>query len=925
MARTALRGRSDVMSQALTALHRAARTGQGALVVVSGEPGIGKSAILRAVVEQASRAGFTVGSGKAESGGQIAPGAPLLVALRSGPHPLLLGDAFTSLAPLYDQPLWLVDRISALLEELAVHGPVLVAIDDLQWSDRLTRFALRVLPARLAGSPVVWLLASRWAPSAAVDEVIGGTDDVTTLTRIALGPLETDDIVDIAADRLGSAPSAAIRGLLNGVGGNPFWAVQVIEGLARRRERGEDVGDLYAELSVGVRSRLDEVAERTVALIRLVAVWGRALPFGDAGRLLGGVSEADVRVAARDAVDNGLLRTAADSVFFPHDLVRETVYMGIAPGDRRLLHRTCARHVVGNGGSVLAAANHFRSSAVQDDEEAVLALDQAARDCMVSMPDHAAELAQQAFALTSESHPSWLTAGERAVETLVNVQREAEALAIADRLLEVAVEPEIVARLELQACRALWCLGDVDEMARRSVRALQREGVSDVMRSRLSGVEALAATRTGSASRAETMARSALAQGRRIDDAHTQRLAMVALIEAARNEGRHRLALDHFAGLRRLSNSAYEIEEIRTLQHLDRYDEAEAMLAKLREAHDDVNQMLPSILYAQMWQDLDLGRIDGAEAGARTLLRLADETGNNGFRLTARMVLAAVATHRGEHADAAVLLGDGDVADVDAPRLRLIRGWLTAGSGDAHAGLAILGPLLEAVDEMRDPWPWSPPWMRLLSQIGVAAGDRRFARTAGRIADIAARRNPGVASLAGTARHVQGLLADDPVALADAVRILRGSPRPLLLADALTDLGAVLLTANRADEGVAAVVEAAEIYRRCGAVAGTRAVGRLLRSHGVRGVRINPTVSRPPTGWDALTPTEVLVVDLISAGHTNRSAAAELGVSPNTVNTHLRAVFRKLDVTSRVQLTIAHREHVATRDPAGPADRGGAS
>jgi DNA-binding CsgD family transcriptional regulator len=62
-----------------------------------------------------------------------------------------------------------------------------------------------------------------------------------------------------------------------------------------------------------------------------------------------------------------------------------------------------------------------------------------------------------------------------------------------------------------------------------------------------------------------------------------------------------------------------------------------------------------------------------------------------------------------------------------------------------------------------------------------------------------------------------------------------------------------------------------------------------------------------------LTPTELRVVDLISAGHSNRSAAVELGVSPNTINTHLRSVFRKLDVKSRVQLTNAYREH-ATED-----------
>jgi DNA-binding CsgD family transcriptional regulator len=133
-----------------------------------------------------------------------------------------------------------------------------------------------------------------------------------------------------------------------------------------------------------------------------------------------------------------------------------------------------------------------------------------------------------------------------------------------------------------------------------------------------------------------------------------------------------------------------------------------------------------------------------------------------------------------------------------------------------------------------------------------------------------------------------------------------------LLADALNDLGSTLLKQDRTDEGIVALVEAAEIYQRIGAVASSRALAKLLRRSGIRGVRINQPVPRPLTGWAALTPTELRVVELISAGHTNRSAAGELGVSPNTVNTHLRAVFRKLDVKSRVQLTIAYREHSAS-------------
>jgi DNA-binding CsgD family transcriptional regulator len=904
MARVALRGRSDAMSKALTALDRAARTGQDAVVVISGEPGIGKSAVLRTVVEQASRAGFRVGNGKAEQGDQIAPGAPLLMSLRSGPQPLLAGDVFAGLAPLYDKPLWLVDRVGALLEELAVHSPVLIAIDDVQWADRLTRFALRVLPARLAGSPVVWAVGSRWLPSDPVDELIAATPDETTITRIELGPLTSSDIDDIAADLLGTEPSAHTRKLLGAVGGNPFWAVQVIEGLARRHERGQDVGDPHAELSVGVRARLDALSAQAAALIRLTAVWGRALIMADAGQLLGNVSDAQLGLLAREAIDNGLLGSANGEVFFPHDLVRETVYADILPADRRALHRACARYITGQGGSALAAANHFHASAVRDDEEAVIALEQAARECMVSMPDQAAELAQQAFALTTEGHRLWLLAGERMVETLVNMQRDGEALAVADRLLAAAAEPQIIARIELHACRALWVAGDCAQMQRRAGGALAHEGVSEVLRAQLSAAQALAASRTQSAARAKAMAQAALAEGKRLNDNYSQRLAVVALIEAARNEGRHRLALAHFRDLRRLSDTAYLAEEIRTLQHLDCYDDAEAMLVKAREAADvDSSPML----YAQMWQDHNLACLDAAEAGARTLLRLGDETGNYGYRLNARMVLAAVATYRGDLAKATELLAPVE-DDRSAPRLRLMQGWLKASIGDFGGSLAILGPLLARAGEFEDPWPWSPPWMRILARIGLDAGDRAFAAKAAEIADLVAQRNPEVPTLEGTALHIRGAVADDPLVLADAVRLLRDSPRPLLLADALKDFGSTLLDHRRSDEAVDALVEAAEIYQRVGAISGSRALSNLLRSQGIRGVRINSPAPRPPTGWAALTPTELRVVDLISTGHTNRSAAAELGVSPNTVNTHLRAVFRKLNVNSRVQLTNAYRE-----------------
>ncbi|ANI39044.1 helix-turn-helix transcriptional regulator [Mycolicibacterium vaccae] len=911
MTRIVLRGRGEAMSRALTALRHTNRTGQGAVLVISGEPGIGKSALLREIAEQAARAGFRVGGGKADEGDQIASGAPLLVALRSGPQPLFSGEAFESLAALYDKPLWLIDRVGALLEELAEHSPVLISVDDVQWADRLTRFALRALAARLSGSPVVWVVAGRRGVGRALEDIVDGADDVTHLTRIALGPLSAVDLAELAADRLNHRPSARLLALLDETGGNPFWAVQVIEGLTRRAGRQQEATDLYAELGLRVRDRLRQLTGGAAALVQLAAVWGRPLSAADAATILGDTSEAQIAALAREAEDHGLLAGDGHEVYFPHDLFRAAVYADITSEDRRSLHRACALHLVGGGGSVLSAAGHFRASAVRGDREAILALDQAARDSE-SLPDQAAEIAAHAFALTSEGHPLWFLTGEHTVGALLRAQREGEALTLVNRLRARAVEPEIVAGLELLACRALWCAGDCVEMERRATAALTLGDVSQALRARLASAQALAASRRQAGADVEVMARRALGEAKRLGDIEAQRLAVVASIEAARNEGRHRLALERFTELRQVSDDAYLAEEIRTLQHLDRFDEAEAMLAKIRDAADDVDRQLPSMLYAQMWQDLSLAQFDAAEAGARTLLRLADETGNHAYRLNARTVLAAVSVHRGETGRAAELLdpaGDtGRTRRQRSPRLRLMQGWLKAATGDHDGALTLLVPLLDAAGEFRDPWPWSPPWMRILAGIGLSAGDPVFAARAARIAELAAQRNPGVASLQGAAAQVRGLLDGDVGTVAGAVQVLRDSPRPMLLADALRDLGSLQLVQARPEDGVRALTEAAEIYRRVGAVSGSRSVAGLLRRHGVSDVRITSAVSRPSTGWAALTPTEMRVVALIGAGHTNRSAASELGVSPNTVNTHLRSVFRKLDVRSRVQLTIALRE-----------------
>jgi DNA-binding CsgD family transcriptional regulator len=920
LSRVVLRGRAGELGVVLGAMRRAARTGAGAMIVLTGEPGIGKSALLRAVVEQASQSGAMIGVGRAEEIDEIAPGAPLLLALRSGPRPLVDSSAFAGLAPLYDQQLWLVEQISVMLEDAAAHAPVVIALDDVHWADRLTRFALRVLPGRLAACPVTWVLTSRLAPAQVIDEITRAAGGVVPVTGVALWPLAPADIDDLAADRLGEPANEETRELLRGTGGNPFWAVQVLDGLAWRQAHGLTHDNMHAELIDDVRRRLLPLEAETAALVKLAAVWGRSLPVEDAARLLGDLPAARVLRAARQAADNGLLTSGEPGVDFAHTLVRDAVYADISLPEREALHRTCGRYLLGTRATALAAAPHFRAVATCGDLEVVDVLMRAAADSAATIPDQAAELAQEAFSLVPADHPRWFAVGEQVVKLLVQVQREGAVLSVAGHLIAGTKDSTVGARLQVQVCRALWAVGACHEIERRVDITLRLDGLPPAVRAQLSATRALASTRTESAASAGHAAEAALASGRHLVDEVTQRNALLALAETARNEGRHQLVLDRLTELRSLARSDYLAEEIRALQHLDRYAEADVLLAKSQqEAQDNVGTVLPSFLYAQMWQDHNLARFDAAEAGARALLRLGWQIGNFAHEINARMILAAVAIYRGDLARARTMLQPAMAREesrdeLRVSRLRLMQGWLAAAEGNLDASLDILRPLVSAATEGIDAWCWSPPWMRTFAGIGLAAEDGRFAQATATIAELGAERNPEVPTMAGVALQVRGLVDADVHSLGRAVDVLRQGPRPLLFAQALADYAAALRAAGDT-AGDARMQEAVTWFDALGAVpgamAGTVGPGTLPpRRH-----RPGSRARRPAHGLAALTETERRVADLISAGHSSRSAAAELGVSLNTVNTHLRSAFAKLDVRSRVQLTNLLRDHAPGQQP----------
>jgi len=160
-----------------------------------------------------------------------------------------------------------------------------------------------------------------------------------------------------------------------------------------------------------------------------------------------------------------------------------------------------------------------------------------------------------------------------------------------------------------------------------------------------------------------------------------------------------------------------------------------------------------------------------------------------------------------------------------------------------------------------------------------------------------------VATFEAIAQDLRGLLDHDLDRLAQAAEIVTRSPRPLVRAGVFEDYGRELLAAGDRTGGGDRLDQAWALYDEAGARARRSAVQQAMRATGIRRSWWASAQSRPSGGWASLTEAEIRVARLIADGHTNKSAASELGVSANTVGTHLRSVFAKLDVCSRVQLT----------------------
>ena len=239
-----LRGREAELRALGDAVQRVA-CGHPAVVLVEGEAGIGKTRLLAETLAGARARGLQVVTGRAQELERTRPFGVLADALACTPTSTdprrraiaaLLGTQVGDRGPLTvtsDPGLQFqaVDAFGDLVEALAVTGPLVAGLDDLQWADPSSLLTLGTLPGRLANLPVAVVGCLRASPRPAELERALAALDGGGARRLFLGPLAQDAVAGLVADVLAAEPGERLLAEVAGAGGNPLFVSELVGAL----------------------------------------------------------------------------------------------------------------------------------------------------------------------------------------------------------------------------------------------------------------------------------------------------------------------------------------------------------------------------------------------------------------------------------------------------------------------------------------------------------------------------------------------------------------------------------------------------------------------------------------------------------------------------------------------------------------------
>jgi DNA-binding CsgD family transcriptional regulator len=918
--RPPLRGRE----QELAVIHRRlsqARAGTGCVVVLEGSAGLGKTRLLDECVSMAGRLSFRVGRGAAEPGRLIELG-PLFDALFEGDPPLADRRALNDVHASSEFLFWLLQDVQSLIEEAALKNPVLICLDDLHWSGTSLSFAMRQLPSWLASLPVAWILAFRpdqgrhQVQQAKLELIESGAE------LIRLAPLNREAVAQVATDVLGVEADDELLQKADRVQGNPFLLVEFFRGLQDDLLVSLDSGRatlvedrLPHRVSNSMRGRLARMSPASERAATFASGLGRRFSIHDLAAMTD-MSLTELIDPVNELVQADIFADDGGQLAFRHDLIREAVRGSLLSPVRRALDRQAADVLLARGALPVEVATQLVESAEPGDDIAIETALQATQALGASDPAAAAELAAKALDLTPLRHTlrgplvaqrvvSLFAAGlaeegkrfaDSALRQAMRTEEEARVRASVASMFDLSPEaraesaraglalPSLPADLRAELWAALYhslsVAGRKDEALdiEPSAREAAYESTSEVCRFAFELPESGLAYQLLDFGRSlEILLAAERRQLNGQDDArvrlaHTLRSWILTAIDRY-EDALQAVDAGVIAAQRDRQNWALRVfETTRGRQMLQMGNFAEAALAlEGRFGRQDAH-LIAGALHAP--SVVALGRLK---------IHTGDESGAVEVAEIAKIMLRASAPGVRHHAMwylALFALSQGDPMQA--------HGWLCSCGHEERLSMFPLYPHEVAYDAER-------------VRVAAAVGDEELAEHGISVAERRASLNPDVRSCAAAAAHARGIWTDSTEDLERAVSLYRGGPRPLAHASALEDLGRVLAQRGGNASAIAALDEALTISTRVGANWDVARVRGRLRRLGVR--RRTARIDRPKTGWEALTEAEAVVANLAAHGCTNREIANKLFISPHTVHSHVRHVFEKLGINSRVHLT----------------------
>ncbi len=893
-----------------------ARTGSSAVLIVGGEPGIGKTALLGHATARARGAGMTVLAARGvESEAQVPFGGllellrPALPAVERLPAPQAVAlRGALALGPARETDRFAVGAATlSLLAAEAERAPLLVVLDDAQWLDEPSLAAVLFATRRLLVDPVAVLFAARTGEAPAIEAAglphveLAGVDPGAASAIVArhapgrLAPGTTERVLSVAA-------------------GNPLALVELATGGADLEDApGEAPPPVQTSLELSYRRRIDALEDDERSVLMLAA----ADEVGELPVIAAAATALDLDLGALEAAERaGLISIGPGRVEFCHPLTRAAAYHACSPGRRRAAHGALAG-ALEHESQADRRAGHLAAAALGPDEGAASALEAAAgRARGRSAYAAAAGAAERAARLTpaGEMRAARIFMAAEAAWLSGDVERTTRAL---DEALSLSSDVRL--RAEVQRLR-----GEVAMRAGFVVEAFEIlvEGAGEIENddpSRAVVMYAEAAEACGYAGRPEAM----LATARRAWELLAPQAggleafyANLALGTALVFNGRGG------EGAPRLRRAVAILEGSEALSRDSRVlSDAALGPLWLREAATGaglIDRAIDSARAQSALGELPFALVlaaRGAATGDRwglgdalydEAIRLARETGQTLALCGALAGLACLDARRGReeacrrHAgEARALAGERGLALHDMWALEALAD-LELGLGRPGGAIAPLTERIAMLDDLgiRDPDVSPVPE---LVEASVRMG--RDLDAPGRLEDfLRLAEEKGQPWILARAWRCRALLAgEDELERAFTVALEHHARTPDRFDEARTRLcyGERLRRARRRARARPQLRAALDAFEELGAGPWADRARAELAATGETARR------RDASTADRLTPQELQIAMTLAEGHTTREAATKLFLSPKTVEYHLRNVYRKLGVRSRDALVAA--------------------